>query len=453
MKTARPILWRTLPIPLALFALLFTTTGYVVDIEEKRLRDLQRGQVLMHASATRARLESELNATLYITTGLTGYITINPKLTDQRDVQKVLQTLFLSGHHLRNIGLAPNNILTHVFPLEGNKSAIGLNYRQHAEQWPAVERAINSRNTVLAGPVQLVQGGIGLISRTPVFMDNDRYWGILSLVIDIDSLFSAAGVHADDGQISLALRGEDGLGVAGATFFGKDELFGYNPVLLSLTIPGGKWQMAAVPTDGWDSHQQHLAYFRIFAALISLLLATMLWVILVDRRAIKHIALHDPLTGLANRRLFDERLNYTLLQRQRQQHPFALLSLDLNGFKPINDQFGHKAGDIVLREVGRRINSVIRQEDTLARVGGDEFMIILPSTTDSLGALKVAEKIRQAFNAPFTYIGNELTLSTSIGASLYPLDGENTDELLRAADQAMYAEKKRHKTEESPSHD
>lgn len=449
MKTARPILWRTLPIPLALFALLFTTTSYVVDIEEKRLKDLQRGQVLMQASATRARLESELNSTLYITTGLTGYITINPRLTDKRDVQKVLQTLFRSGHHLRNIGLAPNNILTHVFPLEGNEKAIGLNYRQHAEQWPAVERAITSRNTVLAGPVQLVQGGTGLISRTPVFLEGDRYWGILSLVIDIDSLFSAAGMQAEDGQISIALRGEDGMGVAGATFFGKDELFGYNPVLLNLTIPGGRWQLAAVPSHGWDSNRQHLVYFRIFAALISLLLATMLWVILVDRRAIKHIALHDPLTELANRRLFDERLSYTLLQKQRQQQPFALLSLDLNGFKPINDQFGHKAGDIVLREVGRRINSVIRQEDTLARVGGDEFMIILPSTTDSLGALKVVEKIRQVFNTPFTYIGNELTLSTSIGASLYPLDGDNTDKLLRAADQAMYAAKKRHKAEKS----
>lgn len=442
----KPILWRTLPIPLMLFALLFTTTRYVVEIEEKRLQDLQRGQVLMHASTTRARLESELNSTLYITTGLIGYITINPTLANNRNVQKVLQTLFRNAHHLRNIGLAPGNIITHVFPVEGNEKAIGLDYQQHAEQWPAVERAINSRNTVLAGPLQLVQGGTGLISRTPVFMENDRYWGILSLVIDIDSLFHATGMQTEDEHIRIALRGENGMGMAGATFFGNDDIFQQNPVLLDLTIPGGKWQLAAIPGDGWNSNQRHLIYFRIFAALISLLLATMLWVILVDRRAIKYIALHDPLTGLANRRLFDERMNYTLLQKQRQQQPFALLSLDLDGFKPINDHFGHRAGDTVLREVGRRINSVIRQEDTLARVGGDEFMIILPSTTDRDGAEKVAEKISQVFNTPFTYHGSELMLSTSIGASLYPIDGENSDVLLRAADQAMYSAKREQPT-------
>ncbi len=439
--TSKRILLHSLPIPLALFALLFVITSYMVDIEENRLMDMERSQVLIHASATRAQLESELNATLYITSGLIGYITINPKLSGEHDVQKVLQTLFNSGRHLRNIGLAPTNVLTHVYPLKGNEQAIGLEYENHPAQWPAVKRAIESHNTVLAGPVKLVQGGTGLISRTPVFLEDDSYWGILSLVINIDSLLEAAGLRGHSDGMIFALRGEEGMGQNGAIILGDKSIFEQNPIILDITIPGGKWQMASMPTNGWGSNMEHLAPFRIIAAITSLLLTTMLWVIVIDRRAIKHIALHDALTGLANRRLFDERLNYTLLQKQRHQQSFALLAIDLDRFKPINDRHGHKAGDMVLHEMAKRMSEVVRQEDTVARVGGDEFMIILPSTEDMQGAQIVAEKIRQTLSEPFFYQDSELSLSASVGISIYPKDGASSDALLRVADNTMYAMK------------
>ncbi len=441
--TSKRILLHSLPVPLALFALLFVISSYMVDIEENRLMDMERSQVLIHASATRAQLESELNATLYITSGLVGYITINPKLVGTRDVNKVLQTLFNSGRHLRNIGLAPNNVLTHVYPLEGNEGALGLKYENHPAQWPAVKRAIETHNTVLAGPVKLVQGGTGLISRTPVFLEDGSYWGILSLVIDIDSLLQAAGISGHSDGMIFALRGKDGMGQDGTIFLGNDNIFEQNPIILDISIPGGKWQMASMPANGWGNKLQHLTYFRIVAAIVSLLLTTMLWVIVIDRRAIKHIALHDSLTGLANRRLFDERLNYTLLQKQRHQQTFTLLAIDLDRFKPINDRHGHKAGDMVLHEVAKRMSSVVRQEDTVARVGGDEFMIILPATESIHGAQIVAEKIRQALREPFFFQDNKFSLSASIGISIYPKDGGSSDALLRAADKAMYHEKSR----------
>jgi diguanylate cyclase (GGDEF)-like protein len=429
-------------IPFLLFTLLFTFSDHMVDIEENRLKEAQRSQVLLQASAARAQLESELNATLHITTGLTGYVAVNPSLSGKRDVQKVLKTLFHSGHHLRNIGLAPGNILTHVYPVEGNEKAIGLNYEQHPTQWPAVKRAIESRSTVLAGPLNLVQGGRGLISRTPVFLDNGQYWGILSLVIDIDSLLSAAGLKSAHSEVQFALRGKDGLGKKGGIFLGQQEIFKQQPVLLDLTVPGGRWQMAAIPAKGWGNNLGYLKYYRGGAALISLVLSVMLWMILADRKAIKHMALHDSLTGLANRRLFNERLGYTLLQKQRQLRPFALIAIDLDNFKPINDHYGHKAGDEVLREIGRRLLGSVRQEDTVARLGGDEFMLILPSTGSKQATLNVANKLKDVLCKPFTYQDKELELSASIGICLYPEHGSDEEELLRSADLSMYQAKK-----------
>lgn len=428
-------------IPLVLFAILYLFSDYMVDIEENRLKELERSRVLLETSAARAKLESELNSTLYIATGLTGYVVVNPSLAGSKKIRKILQILFQGGHHLRNIGLAPNNILTHIYPVAGNEKAIGLRYQNHPKQWPAVKRAMDSRTTVLAGPVNLVQGGRGLISRTPVFLDNGKYWGVLSLVIDIDSLFTAAGIKAKQNNVKFAIRGKDGLGKAGSLFFGQQAIFKQNPILLNLSIPGGKWQLAAIPAQGWGSNLAYLKYYRLGAITIALLLSVMLWVILEDRRAIKHIALHDPLTGLANRRLFNERLSYTVAQKQRHKEPFALIAIDMDKFKPINDQHGHKTGDEVLREVSRRLLSHVRDEDTVARLGGDEFCVILPSTGDQGSTLKVANKLRDTLNKPFVNQGIQLDLSASIGISLYPDDGKSVDELLRSADMAMYQAK------------
>lgn len=441
---ATPKQWLSLLLPVALFGLLFFLSEYGIQIEKARLNEVERSQVLQESASVRARLESELNATLHLTTGLTGYIVINPELNDANKVKKVLGTLFQYGHHLRNVGLAPGNIITYIYPEEGNEKAIGLHYKQHPRQWPAVKRAIETHSTVLAGPLNLVQGGRGIISRTPVFLDDDHYWGILSLVIDVDSLFTDAGLstEGDNGNVEFAMRGKDGLGGSGGLFFGNAAVFQQSPIMLDLTVPGGQWQLAAIPKGGWGSHQAGLEYVRLIGLLISLSLTVLVWMNLNDRRKIKYLALHDPLTGLPNRRLFDERLNYTLLQKQRQKRPFSLLYIDLDNFKPINDHYGHKVGDLVLKKIASRMLNTVRHEDTVARIGGDEFMIILPSTGNQKNTMLVTREILDAISQPFVHQGESLEINTSIGISIYPQSGNTGEELIRAADHAMYRAKK-----------
>lgn len=148
----------------------------------------------------------------------------------------------------------------------------------------------------------------------------------------------------------------------------------------------------------------------------------------------------DSLTGLPNRMLLNDRLNYAIHLAYRTQEPIALLYLDLDHFKNINDTLGHNVGDELLIQVASRIQSVIRESDTISRQGGDEFMILL-SGTDAEGAAHLAEKLIETVSKPYEIEHKELSLTPSIGIALYPIDGVNLTSLSQAADSAMYRAK------------
>lgn len=157
----------------------------------------------------------------------------------------------------------------------------------------------------------------------------------------------------------------------------------------------------------------------------------------------RHGAQHDPLTGLPNRLLLGDRLERALLAARRDNGELALLYLDLDGFKEVNDAHGHEAGDVVLRTMARRIHACIRASDTLARLGGDEFVVLLPDMKDHGHALSLADKIIAEVRRPVTlHQGVSVHLSASIGIAFYPAHGTDAQTLMTHADQAMYAAKK-----------
>jgi diguanylate cyclase (GGDEF)-like protein len=156
--------------------------------------------------------------------------------------------------------------------------------------------------------------------------------------------------------------------------------------------------------------------------------------------AMTHMAHHDALTGLPNLQLFRDRLTQALHYAQRHDGGLTLLYLDLDGFKPINDNYGHPAGDAVLREVAQRILGILRKSDTVARLGGDEFAVILSDSGDN--AELVAEKCRAAIRRPMQFEGHEIAVNVSIGIAYFPIDGTNEEELRKKADAAMYRAKR-----------
>ena len=161
-----------------------------------------------------------------------------------------------------------------------------------------------------------------------------------------------------------------------------------------------------------------------------------------ETEALQYQALHDPLTGLPNRNLLHDRLKETIRAGEREMKPCALLLLDLDGFKQVNDSLGHKAGDQLLQQVSQRMRGVLRKADTVARWGGDEFAIVPWGSTDGARAVLIAEKILQALDSTFTVDGQPVEVSASIGVAVFPQHAEDADGLIRRADVAMYAAKR-----------
>lgn len=161
-----------------------------------------------------------------------------------------------------------------------------------------------------------------------------------------------------------------------------------------------------------------------------------------DEEKLSFQANHDPLTSLPNRPLFHERLSRALARGARNASQIAVFFLDIDHFKEVNDTLGHHIGDQLLQSVAERLSGCIRQGDTLARLAGDEFTVILEDLNDFADAASVAHKILRQCNQPFSLDGHDIAVSASIGVALYPRDGTDLDTLLRRADQAMYSAKK-----------
>lgn len=186
--------------------------------------------------------------------------------------------------------------------------------------------------------------------------------------------------------------------------------------------------------DVWHRYQWEM--LAAFAA--ALVIATLVLMLLLRNRKIRYMAQHDTLTGLANRALFADLVASTIAAARRDHGRLALLLIDLDHFKSINDTFGHAAGDAVLAQFASRLRSAIRESDTAARIGGDEFMVLLRNVRDGADALHVAEKIRTASRLPVITDSQPVRLSVSIGVALYPEHGSTLEELSRRADEAMY---------------
>ncbi|HEY8905182.1 MAG TPA: sensor domain-containing diguanylate cyclase, partial [Rhodoferax sp.] len=154
------------------------------------------------------------------------------------------------------------------------------------------------------------------------------------------------------------------------------------------------------------------------------------------------IAHYDPLTGLPNRRLFSDRLNQATANARRNGLPLAVCFLDLDGFKPINDRFGHEVGDQILVQMAQHLRGALRAGDTLARIGGDEFVLLLTHLTNDLECPSILDRVLASVATPVTIVGNPVSVSASIGVTLFPQDDSDADGLLRHADQAMYQAKK-----------
>ncbi len=214
-----------------------------------------RSDVLKELSVVRAKLEGNINSNIQLVRGLVATIATEPDM-DQTRFAALAGKLFEERSQIRNIAAAPNLVIAMMYPLEGNEQAIGLDYRQNPAQRDAAMLARDSGRLVLAGPVNLVQGGEGFVARFPVFVgqgDDRSFWGIVSSVVESRRLYADSGMFDPGLGIEIAIRGRDGRVLAGAPFYGDAKVISSRPVTADIVLPTGHWEIAAIPRGGWSA--------------------------------------------------------------------------------------------------------------------------------------------------------------------------------------------------------
>lgn len=422
------------------FALLMAGGEVVLRSQLQDRMSKRHIETLSYATTLRVRMERELNALLYLSSGLSAYLVVRNNSMQASEIQDILAVLHRSNRHVRSFGVAVGYRVLYVYPVQGNERAIGMHYPDQPTQWPVIQKIAQTGLSALAGPTRLVQGGQGLLYRMPLMLQG-RYWGLLTTVIDSDSLFQSVQAESEDERFEFAIRGRDAQGLSGDAVWGSLALFEQPDALVQeVDVPGGRWAIAVRPRVADDTRGLR-AWLRAASVASGLLVATMLYMLIRNRGLMAHRAMYDGLTGLPNRRLFEDRAEMAFSRQQRQPGQLcALLFLDLDDFKRVNDQHGHKAGDAVLMAAARRALAAVRQNDTVARWGGDEIIVLLEQISRDM-LETIAQRLRSSIQEAVEFEGRTLQVGVSIGVAIYPEDGADLDQLLHAADGQMYGDK------------
>jgi two-component system cell cycle response regulator len=239
--------------------------------------------------------------------------------------------------------------------------------------------------------------------------------------------------------LDLQMSGMDGFQVMEA--LKAVETDGYLPILVITAQPGHK--LRALSSGAKDFVSKPFDLLEAKTRIHNMLEVRLLYKHLEHYSLeMESLALHDALTGLPNRRLLMDRLSLAITHAHRNKRTMAVMYLDLDGFKQINDTLGHDAGDKLLNMVAARMAAAVRQEDTVARLGGDEFVIALWELIHADGLARLVSKVIQAVSQPYVINGHTVSVTTSVGVSIYPTHGDDADTLMKNADLALYEAKR-----------
>lgn len=414
---------------------------YYVDAKE-RLEATE--DVRTALGEARDEIDRRLETALAVPETLAAVIAAEEHI-DTPTFEAIAARLVRANPSIRNVALAPGNIITAVHPLRGNEAALGLRYAEVPGQYAAVQRAIELRRTVIAGPIPLVQGGTGLVARTPVFLrdrrgGDTRYWGIVSLAVNVDQLFADIARIAERRGLAIAVRQAEPDTAPGPALLGDPRVFVSDPVSMRYPLPGGgRWELAAIPRDGWASVQGVPTWMLVLLHALALLLGWYAYRMLTSHDRDRLLAGHDALTGLLNRKSFDHDLNEAM--QQGEPRSCALVLIDLDRFKPVNDTHGHSAGDLVLQQVAERLQQVTQGDDAAYRLGGDEFALLLKGSRGTRELFHQVDHAVQLIRQPVVLASrHSVSVGASTGVAVFPSseEPEHAADVFDRADRALY---------------
>jgi len=251
--------------------ILFTGDYMIQKSLRQQYISLQQAQVYSKMGELRAKLEYEVTSSMLLIQSMASYISIYPDLTTA-DFNRFAKELFERNAHLKNITASPDFVFKYVYPLKGNEALLGKNYKNIPGQWERAKMAAETGKVVLAGPVDLIQGGKGLVGRVPVYNDKGVFWGLVSSVLNFNLMMESISKANSTNPIKFALKGYDVFGNKEDIIYGEPELFSKTDVInMSISIPSGKWRMVAEPVNGWAVSHPHALYVHLITLAMMLL--------------------------------------------------------------------------------------------------------------------------------------------------------------------------------------
>ena len=397
-----------------------------------------RNVTALNATTYAERLQNDMNRGVAITDTLEEIaISENGKIDNFQKVARDLMADFI-----QSIQIAPDGVVTDIYPETGNEA--GKIDLIHDESRGEICRYGRDKNIVtMQGPFDLKQGGQGIAIRNPVYLEGADgslvFWGFTIVIIRVPEIFT-------ESIQSLTKFGYDYSLIKTVSPLSDDtEIVSSsgnimkNPITFEFEFGGCLFDFEVMPADGW-SHGWNV-FPQLFLGICVILLLTGLTVgILVIERhrdTLKKMAITDPLTGLLNRKGFDEQLK-KVMQGDLHIHCVGI-QMDIDDFKFINDMYGHVVGDAALKSLAQDMQSYFNDNSILCRNGGDEFSVILVDTTEEEARKKIEHFTLQPRH--ITYNGEEHPFYISLGYAEYPKDCEDVSELIRCADMALYAVK------------
>ncbi|MDB6141884.1 MAG: signal transduction protein [Pseudomonas sp.] len=345
------------------------------------------------------------------------------------------------------LSLAPQGVIRQIEPAAPN-----ILVKDHdlleGEDRAKIIKNIREGELKFQGPFKLIQGPQGAIGMLPVFLKGSsgekHFWGYTVVTLKFPDAFYDAALPSLERQ-GYAFRLS---GVNPATH--QDELIQSSiapldttVIKIPVTVYGSQLELKVSKlSDGQNSGRLLFEVFLVvLAATLMAWLAYSMATVAQQRKKLHQLAMYDPLTHLPNRRLLGIKLDDILVTAQKNSCEVVVCYLDLDGFKAVNDSLGHAAGDQLLKIISERLQSCLRGEDIIARIGGDEFVVVLTDIKAKKDT-SIIDRLIHVVSQPLTISGEQVNVSASIGAALYPTHGLEVDKLLLAADQAMYLAKK-----------
>lgn len=247
-------------------------TDYKKGLWEKDIR----GRLLEILIAKKTKLEKALYSRIYYTKSIAAYVSLHPDVTDA-EYDNLASELINNDSVISSMALSKNCVIGAIYPVKGHEAAIGLDLLNHPARREIVEKTIETHKTFVAGPVELIEGGMAFISYTPIFNKTsgiaEEFWGVTDIVIRETRLLSEVNLIEEESGFNFALRGTDGSGDSGEAFFGNDSVFGQQPVIVSVELPYGSWSLAATPVNGWNTYHEQDNILLIILIISSLIIS------------------------------------------------------------------------------------------------------------------------------------------------------------------------------------